>query len=509
MITRTTTVGTLKNYRYDLNRSNNTLAKSMNKVTTRRNFNSYMEDPALATRCFQMRRSFLRTSTQLTINESLRHKYDVAWAAMDGISQDIDTIAKDTAFGSILTGLNGPDASGRNALGQSMAAKARSIVQTMNSRFGENYVFAGADTLNAPFTWEPRLNPGYIEGTPDPTNEEHAAAFKYEINPDLVEPTGTEFPEGTLYTNDPGKALIVSKENVYYNEKYTKEVDDAIAAGELTPEEAAEKKQDGRYGQYASSVLGEIGTNNEADALKVPAENEKYYPDWNCKYLTDKDTGTNDKAQAASDLYYRGVAVDSTAPKDLEKMQYYTKGETKYMDVGIGHKEDANGNAISSTVFDSALQGTYYLGGYGTSEITCSVGSAEDGYEITREVPNNIVTIMNRMSELLLRCNSDDGDWASTEDKEEFYALAHKFEDTASLVKQRWDEMDTESGFLRDNSDFLTDTADSISQQFMELEDVNPAAAITEYMFARYCFDAALKVGNSVLSQSLMDYMSF
>ena len=153
MITRTTTVGTLKNYRYDLNRSNNTLAKSMNKVTTRRNFNSYMEDPALATRCFQMRRSFLRTSTQLTINESLRHKYDVAWAAMDGISQDIDTIAKDTAFGSILTGLNGPDASGRNALGQSMAAKARSIVQTMNSRFGENYVFAGADTLNAPFTW--------------------------------------------------------------------------------------------------------------------------------------------------------------------------------------------------------------------------------------------------------------------------------------------------------------------------------------------------------------------
>ena len=40
MITRTTTIGTLKNYRYDLNSSNNTFAKSMNKVITRRNFNS-------------------------------------------------------------------------------------------------------------------------------------------------------------------------------------------------------------------------------------------------------------------------------------------------------------------------------------------------------------------------------------------------------------------------------------------------------------------------------------
>ena len=86
-------------------------------------------------------------------------------------------------------------------------------------------------------------------------------------------------------------------------------------------------------------------------------------------------------------------------------------------------------------------------------------------------------------------------------------ALAAKFEDTASVIKQRWDEMDTKSSFLRDNTDFLTDTADSMSQQFMALEDADPAAAISGYMFARYCYDAALKVGNSILSQSLMDYM--
>ena len=64
--------------------------------------------------------------------------------------------------------------------------------------------------------------------------------------------------------------------------------------------------------------------------------------------------------------------------------------------------------------------------------------------------------------------------------------------------------MDTQSSFLRDNSELLTTTKDSLKQQYMELEDADPAAAISDFMFARYCYDAALKVGNSILSQSLI-----
>ena len=82
MIPRMTTVGTLKNYRYSLNNSNITMTKSMNTVLTRRLFNSYAEDPALATRCFQIRNSYWKTSSQLNVNESLRHKYDVAWESI-------------------------------------------------------------------------------------------------------------------------------------------------------------------------------------------------------------------------------------------------------------------------------------------------------------------------------------------------------------------------------------------------------------------------------------------
>ena len=162
---------------------------------------------------------------------------------------------------------------------------------------------------------------------------------------------------------------------------------------------------------------------------------------------------------------------------------------------------------VTSTVFDSSLQGIYFMDGYGTKSVELK---NDDGTTTTVEnIPKNIISIVNEMGQILQRCSKDDGNWASPEDEDRFNALAQAFEDSNSVFRERWTEMDTQSGFLRDNSELLTDTKDSLKQQYMELEDANPAGAISDYMFARYCYDTALKVGNSVLSQSLMDYMNF
>ena len=394
MIPRMTTVGTLKNYRYNLNQSNYTMGKAMNVVTSRRLFSSYAEDPALATRCFQIRRSYLRAESQYSVNESLRHKYDVAWSALDNISTDLYSRADDASIASIIRSATDSTGPGRLALGQSLCAKAKDIAQIMNGRYGENYVFAGADTLNAPFTWGPQVNPEYVEGG--------------------------NFP----------------------------------------------------------------------------------------KYLTPDGGTTNDPELASQGLYYRGVPVDSNNPADVEKMEYFLNGERKDIDVGLGHKE-ANGEAVSSTVFDSSLQGIYYLGGYGTKD---GVKVEEDDGTtagVVDQVPNNVISIVNELGQILQRCDEKTGDWHSKEDELRFRALSQELESTNSDFLERWTEMDTQSSFLRDNSELLTTTKDSLKQQYMELEDADPAAAISDFMFARYCYDAALKVGNSILSQSLMDYMNF
>ncbi len=489
MIPRTTTVGSLKTYRYNMNRSSYTMNTAMNKVITQRNFNSFAEDPAIASRCFQLRRSYLRANTQLNLTNSVYSKYQQAWSSLDSVSSDIARLQDDTAFGSILRAENGPTASGRNALGQSMIAKADSIIQTMNGRFGENFVFAGADTLNVPFTWHPKQNPDYIDPAElDPANPDHASAFQYYAFADPANPD----PDNLVPTNDITDLSKVIQDPVL-NPARGEDYDTTLKPGD-----------EGYEAQYLDADGNP--TDDVQQAKWEPRKNPDYNENTGFKYLKNDGTGTNEKTEAARALYYRGEPVDEN---DNEKMEYYLKEEKRYMDLGLGHQEK-DGKVVPSSVFDSALQGIFYLGDTGTTTRTAEMYDENGNVTSTKEVevPNNIVSIINRMGQILLRCDPDNGAYASEDDEYEARALAQQFEDVMSTCSQRYVELDAQSGFLRDNAELLTQNMDTLQEQFLGMEDVDPAAAISDFMYARYCYDTALKVGNSILSQSLMDYMS-
>lgn len=348
---RSTTNGTLKTYRYNLQRSSYTKNKAQETVQTQRKFNSFAEDPAAAAKAFQLRRSLLRTDSQYNVGESVKHKYEVAWSTLESVVQDVNNRKSDSAFAMILQGKSDTIGSGAVALGQSMRTLATGIVQSMNCRYGENFVFAGADGLNVPFTWE-----------------------------------------------------------------------------------------------------------GEGDDRK---------------------------------LCYRGIPVDTQDQKELEALKYMAN-ERKNADLGFGMQEDENGNIIGSSVANVGLQGITFLG----------YGKDADGD------PKNIVSIADRMGTLLRRCDPDSGDWASTADKEEFSRLAKKFEDAASQLTDKHTEMDTQAAFIKSNQEQLKANTGTLQEQFLSIEDVDLAEAITSYSWAQYCYNASLKVGNSILSQSLMDYMN-
>lgn len=152
---RSTTNGTLKTYRYSLQRSSYTMNKARETVQTQRQFNSFAEDPARrAQMAFQLRRSLQRTDSQYNVGDSVKHKYEVAWNTLESVVQDVNNRKSDSAFAMILQGKSDTIGSGAVALGQSMRTLATGIVQSMNSRYGENFVFAGADGLNVPFEWQ-------------------------------------------------------------------------------------------------------------------------------------------------------------------------------------------------------------------------------------------------------------------------------------------------------------------------------------------------------------------
>lgn len=390
---RSTTNGTLNNYRYHLQRSTNTLNKARDTVMTQKAFNSFADDPATAARAFQLRRSYLRTNSQHTVGESVVRKYDVAWSTLESVVDEVNNQKSDSAYVSLLRAENDCTGAARNALGQDLTKKAESIVLTMNGRYGDNYVFSGADGLNIPFTWEE------VDGV--------QKLFYRGIAVD------TEVPEVELN-----------------------------AAGDA-PKTVDQDGNDAADGKYYQIVGGDVILIDDYKKLE----------------------------------------------QDLATLDYLSKDETKYEDLGLGlEKED--GKILSSSAANTALQGINYLG-YGVDD---------DGD------PKNIVSIMSRMGEILLNCDPDSGDFAVGE-REEFYRLAQKFEDSAATLSDKHVELDSEASFLQTNQALLEKNAATLNEQVVALEDVDLADAITSLSWAQYCYNAALQSGKSILSQSLMDYL--
>ena len=341
---RTTTNGVLRGYQFNLQRSAYTLNKARDMVLTGRRFNSFAEDPAMAAHSFKLRTSLLQLDSQYTVSQSVVRKYEVAWSTMDSVSTSLKT-AKD----SIMRAQNDTTAGGRPALGQQLEQLAEGIIKSMNNKYGDNYVFAGADGLNMPFELE---------------------------------------------------------------------------NGKLT---------------------------------------------------------------------YRGLDVNAAPGTDeYNKLQELLKSEKKFADIGLGLEEHTDGSLNETSAFDTALHGVTYLGH----------GQDAEGD------PQNIVCMIDRMGKILKNCDETNGDFATKADEEEFMRLAGKFEPALTSFTAKYTELDARANFLKENHKQLQQTSYNMQEQIQELEKVDPADAIMAYSWAQYSYNAALKVGNSILSQSLMDYIN-
>lgn len=392
---RTTTNAVLKNYRYNLQKSNNKMNDAMNVVLTGRKFTTFAEDPAAASRAFQLRRSFQRVQSQLKVSESVGMKYDVAYKTIEDIIGDIDNRVGDSVLSELINGQSDTSGAGRNALGQTMGELAKSIVQKMNSaKFGDTFAFAGADGVNVPFTWDDN--------------------------------------NGLCYRGIPVDSKVPKVE---MDGDVPKEYNDA------NPPVAT------AGGGYYKMEGGGLISKDEYNQAK----------------------------------------------KNCEALEYLANDEKKYVDIGLGLKEDENGNVIGTSAFDSSLQGINYLG-YGVDE---------DGD------PKNIVSLVVKMSDILKNCDPQSGEFKNGEaDRAELTRLAEKFGDATNSLKEKHIELTSRSGFLRDNKNLLTTNSDSLNSQIIGIEKEKPEVAISNFSWAKYCYNTALKVGNSVLSQSLMDFIN-
>ena len=215
-------------------------------------------------------------------------------------------------------------------------------------------------------------------------------------------------------------------------------------------------------------------------------------------------------------LCYRGVAVDQPAkivqtydsggevldddgnPVMIDNPEYLKlqemMNETTYVDIGLGMEEYADGTPNAATVYNSALSGLEFL----------DFGYDEDGD------PKNVVSMMLEGGERLMNCRDNDGSFKEgNPEYDRLFNLTGKLDAAANgKMHVEYVELDTKAKFLTSNEERLKGEIDELGKQIEETEQIDPAKAITELSWAQYCYNAGLKIGTSILTQSLIDYMN-
>lgn len=252
-------------------------------------------------------------------------------------------------------------------------------------------------------------------------------------------------------------------------------------------------------------ALKELGTTLQGVAESMVNTLNVKYGD---KYVFAGADGDNAPFELTDDgkLLYRGMDVDSidldaTQPPDdwtgtdeeFEALQDTWKAmldENVYVDIGLGFSLNENQQVIPSTAFDSCISGIEIMG----------YGKDENGN------PNNMISIISQLGQIYSQADEDGklpDDLGTKADQ-----LFDKMQDTFTNVNTQWATITSRAEFLQSNDKRLVDTGDNLTEQFTSVDKTDMADALTAFAYAQYTYNAALRVGNEVLSQSFIDYMS-
>ena len=493
---RATTGGVMKTYRSNLMNSFINMNSSRNTVLTQRTFNSFAENPAAAAKAFRLRKSRMMVESQYEICTDSYKRYETAVACLQSIDDILCT--KDGVYGQYMTTLTGttlsmlndPTGDARTQLNKVLDQMSQSIIQTMNQKYGDNFIFAGADGHNVPF--EIRNDKLYYRGVPVDAAIPNVLTNK-DGDPLAVSATGQVDPAAETYLNMDNVKTITQEEY----DKISKLVDvvdlTEYRKADIDPDDPVYDSLEDDVVYYKLNEPDENGNDqyvskDEYEAASAQLDSLLKDETGNLYEYTDEN---NEKCYIVFDEFQLMEKETYEQQKlDYEKLQYLAN-EKYFVDIGYGFQEDpVTGKLIESSAFNASLNGINFIGW----------GLDEDGD------PKNLYSLVQKMREIATSV-PEGGDWDS-ETYDEFYRLVQKFEDGVSSYQTEFVDLDASTGKLSNQQKLLEENFYNLQEQYSDIEDVDMVEAITSFLWAEYCYNAALKVGNSILGQSLMDYLS-
>lgn len=451
---RATTGGVLKSYRANLMGSFINMNKSRDTVLSQRIFNSFAEDPAAAAKAFRLRKARMTVSSQHDICSDTLKKYQTAYSCLQSMDEVLDTKnpSMNTLKEATLEWLDDPKGDAREQLSKVIDKMSEILVQNLNQKYGDNFIFAGADGHNVPF--EIKDNKLYYRGVSVDAAVPNVITSVDPAGKPLLDANGDPVPleinKDTNLVTPGGKSYVKMDTSALISREDYKALDPADRPTLLRTGPAPGTAQ--RF-------------------------NEKGEPDPKGEYFLNMD-----KVETMTVKDYDAEKLEA------EKLEYL-KNEKYYVDIGLGFQENKNGELIPSSGFNAALNGINFFG----------CGLDEDGD------PKNIYSIVQRLTEISDSV-PEGGSWGSVYN--EFHRLVGKLETASSNFKTEFTNMAASTTKLENNEQLLEDNFYNLQEQYAALEDVDMVDSITSFVWAQYCYNAALKVGNSVLSESLMDYLN-
>lgn len=607
---RITTNMMMNSYKFNLQNSTLKLSTARDQVMTQRAFSSYADDPAAATLSFRLRRDFYQTSNYLANTKDVYSKFNTAWNNLGGVVEDLsDTNARVSS----IRGNNGTSGESRTALAVVLRETAESVVQAMNQKYGDHFIFAGNDALNAPFSWKdgkllyrgidvnsgsiPKPtapDPGwmkklalekgklesqkYVEHQPDAeawykrvtgqsTNlaqandtiakmlDDYADRavnsgamsrvdadkwLNYYKNPGVAKPNSPVNKDGEVI--EPDWVRQISELSMWDSDpEYQKWYDYNTLASDVKPtstcppdlnlehlknttlaerQEAIDKGKEYPLTEAEINAWYDYYTRKEEEPpLK---EQSKTVKDWGVGAMKEGDTypaglPTSRDGLTGTDLEWYNYYNDKRNVELLDKMA----SEEMYIDLGMGAAESSPNNPVKGTYFNSALCGVDFLN-YGVDKdgdpmslpmIMRELADVFDNWHENGQkyVPDEYKDMSYTDFQQKMK---DDPDFAAEinafhdEYEAKAFRLMDKLKAAQEHTTEKWVELDAQSVYLKTSESRLTIQKSDLNLQVLDLEQVDLAEALTNFSWQQYCYNSALKIGNQLLSQSLIDYMS-
>ena len=242
--------------------------------------------------------------------------------------------------------------------------------------------------------------------------------------------------------------------------------------------------------RYSVEALND--TNADLDTRKVYAQTlrglqEQMVQTLNTRYgETFAVAGAGGKEQpfeltADGVLTYRGVDVNSDDPNDQKILEELSQ-EATYIDLGLGLGEDG-AEVSSSTAFNSALPGINLVG-YGKDE---------------QGVSKNLVVLVGQMADALEE---------ETFDRDAYEVMWENFSEGSSQLRDEIATLGTKTQMLTQMKTRLESEKLAITEQYDNAVNIDPAEAIMNYSWSMYAYNTALKVGTSIITPSLLDFLN-